>query len=108
LLENDRPRVGAALLDEKVTGVKFKAAWVKAKVYKRRGRAGNYLAGGKQISPEKESAQLASKLVTEKLATLDCHAHILALLFALAVCVWKHELVDDVLGGEGAVGYSEL
>ena len=28
-------------------------------------------------------------------------------LLALAVCVWEHELVDDVLGGEGAVGHGE-
>ena len=29
-------------------------------------------------------------------------------LLALAVCVWEHELVDDVLGREGAVGHGEL
>ena len=51
------------LLDEKVTGVKFKAAWVKAKVYKRRGRAGNYLAGGKQISPAVQSKMLNNEWV---------------------------------------------
>jgi len=45
-------------LDEKVTGVKFKAARVKAIVDCRRRGARNGLTGGKQISPKVESAQL--------------------------------------------------
>lgn len=44
---------------------------------------------------------MPKKLSLERMLGQERH------LLALAVCVWEHELVDDVLGGEGAVGHGE-
>ena len=45
---------------------------------------------------------MPKKLSLERMLGQERH------LLALAVCVWEHELVDDVLGREGAVRHGEL